>query len=143
MTHASRPFPSGRYTHTNPLRRQFGLKLLALYLPPKPGTALKRAWKDGVTYDGKQAIQSRHRERPDEATLLFLPPMQVGLQTQIELAASRRIVETSHQEITREERNALLLSQGAYLGSLYRALVFQLGEAAAQAEFERLVLWAH
>lgn len=133
-------FPTGRRAHSDPLRRLFGLRLLAESLPDPLRTALIRAWQFPARFDGKQAIQSRHRQRPDEASLSFFPPSLLGVMTMIELEVARRIVETPRTEITRETRNALLSAQAAYLGSLYAALAAQLGEAAALAEFQRLRL---
>ncbi len=133
MTH----FPSGRYHHTNPLRRLFGLHLLAERLPEAVGTMLIRAWMYPGRFDGNQAIQNLHRQRYAEDTLPFLPPSLLGIVAQIELLVARRIVEVPQTEITSEARNALLRSQAAYLAHVYAALVKQLGEAAAQAEFTR------
>jgi hypothetical protein len=137
-----RRFPSGRYTKTNPLRRLFGLQLLSEALPEPLRTKLIRAWLHPRRFDGKQAIQSLYRQRPAEAHLPYLKPSRLGWITYIELEVSRRIVETPRTEITRETRNRLLRAQGAYLSSVYAALAMQIGEAAAQAEFERLVLKA-
>jgi hypothetical protein len=137
---ASHGFPSGRYVKTNPLRREFGLKLLTEPLPEPLHTTLIRAWRHPVRYDGKQAIQSLHRQRPDEASLPVLPPSLLGAISLTELEVSRRVVETPRTSISRETRNKLLAAQGVYLHRLYTALVFQLGEATALAEFQRLVL---
>ena len=52
-------------------------------------------------------------------------------------AASSKRRRTS---ISRDARNKLLKAQGVYLRALYAALVFQLGELAALAEFQRLLL---
>jgi hypothetical protein len=132
-------FPSGRYVHTDPLRREFGLRLLTETLPEPLRTILIRAWRKPRRYDGNQAIQSLHRQRAPEASFPFLPPARLVWIALIELEVSRRVVETSRTEIKREERNALLAGQGAYLCCLYAALVAQLGEAAALAEFQRLI----
>ena len=64
----------------------------------------------------------------------------LGALSLTELEVSRRVVETPRTSISRDTRNKLLRAQGAYLRSLYAALVARLGEAAALAEFERLVL---
>jgi hypothetical protein len=135
----SRPFPSGRYTHTDPLRREFGLRLLTETWPEPLRGTLIRAWRNPRHFDGNQAIQSIHRQRFPEASFPFLPPPGLSTLTQIELEVSRRVVETSRTEIKREERNALLKAQGRYLSWLYAALVARLGEAGALAEFERLI----
>jgi hypothetical protein len=133
-------FPSDRYARTNPLRRLFGLHLLAEPLPERLGAALIRAWMFPARYDGNQAIQSLGRRRLPEAGLPLLSPGRLGLVAQIELEVGRRIVEISRQEIEREERNALLRSQAAYLAQVYGALVTQVGEAKAQAVFERCLV---
>ena len=133
-------FPSGRYLKTDPLRREFGLKLLTEPLPEPLRTFLIRAWRRPVRYDGKQAIQSLHRQRPDEAALPLLTPGLLGVLSLTELEVSRRVVETPRTSISRDTRNKLLAAQGIYLRCLYAALVFQLGEAAALAEFQRLLL---
>ena len=72
-------FPSGRYLKTDPLRREFGLKLLTEPLPEPLRTTLIRAWRRPVRYDGKQAIQSLHRQRPDEASLPIISVAAAGL----------------------------------------------------------------
>ena len=133
-------FPSGRYLKTDPLRREFGLKLLTEPLPEPLRTTLIRAWRRPVRYDGKQAIQSLHRQRPDETSLPIISVGLLGLIALTELEVSRRVVETPRTSISRETRNKLLTSQGLYLRQVYAALARQIGEAAAQAEFERLLL---
>ncbi len=133
-------YPPGRYLKTDPLRREFGLRLLAEPLPEPLRTSLIRAWRRPVRYDGKQAIQSLHRQRPDEAALSILTPGLLGIISLTELEVSRRVVETPRTSISRETRNKLLAAQGIYLRALYAALVFQLGEVAALAEFQRLFL---
>jgi len=136
----ARPFSSGRYEHTNPLRREFGLRLLSEPLPEPLRTSLIRAWRRPARFDGNQAIQSLHRQRPDEAALPLLSARLLGVLTLTEMEASRRVVETPRQQISRETRNKLLMAQGLYLRRLYAALVAKLGEAAALAEFQRLLL---
>ena len=105
-------FPSGRYTRTDPLRREFGLKLLSEPLPEPLRTSLIRAWRRPVRYDGKQAIQSLHRQRPDEAALPLLPPSLLGVLSLTELEVSRRVVETPRTSISRDTRNKLLKRAG-------------------------------
>ena len=136
----ARPFDSGRYVHTNPLRREFGLRLLSEPLPEPLRTSLIRAWRRPARFDGNQAIQSLHRQRPDAAAFPLLNARLLGVLTLTEMEVSRRVVETPRQQISRETRNKLLAVQGAYLRGLYAALVARLGEAAALAEFERLLL---
>ncbi len=132
-------YPSGRYIHTDPLRREFGLRLLAEPLPEPLRTSLIRAWRRPARFDGTQAIQSLNRQRPDPAQVVGLPPRVLCLLTLTELEAARRVVETPRLDITRETRNRLLSAQGAYLRALYAALAAQRGEAGALAEFERLL----
>ncbi|HLV98370.1 MAG TPA: hypothetical protein VKT82_06790 [Ktedonobacterales bacterium] len=134
-----RPFSSGRYVHSDPLRREFGLRLLSEPLPEPLRSRLIRAWRRPARYDGRQAIQSVHRQRPDAASFSLLSIRVLGLLAFTELEASRRVVETPRAEISRETRNTLLKAQGAYLRLLYAALAARMGEAAALAEFERLV----
>jgi hypothetical protein len=135
-----RPFPSGRYHKTNPLRRLFGLRLLAEALPEPLRASLIHAWMLPGRYDGNQAIPGRECQRPPQERLPFLPLSLLDIFTLIELEIGRRIVEIPRTEITREERNRLLREQAAYLRSLYNALAAQLGEAAALAAFERSLL---
>ena len=134
------PFPSGRYTRTDPLRREFGLRLLSEPLPEPLRPLLIRPWRRPRPYDGKQALESLHRQRPDEASLSLLPPGLLGVITLTELEASRRVVETPRTSISRDTRNRLLRAQGVYLRCMYAALAAHIGEAAAVAEFECLLL---
>jgi hypothetical protein len=133
-------FPSGRYTHTDPLRREFGLRLLTEPLPEPLRTNLIRAWRRSARFDGNQAIQNLYRQRPHEASLFRLKLTLLRAMTLTELEVARRVVETPRTEIKRETRNQLLAAQGLYLRALYDALVAQLGEAGALAEFQRLAL---
>ncbi len=127
-----------RYARTDPLRREFGLRLLAEPLPEPLRTHLIRAWRRPARFDGRQAIQALHRQRPDEASFPLLSARLLAVLTLTEMEVSRRVVETPRTEIKRETRNALLAAQGLYLRSLYAALAARLGEAGALAEFERL-----
>jgi hypothetical protein len=140
MPHASRSFPSGRYHQTDPLRRLFGLRLLAEPLPDPLRASLIRAWMFPGRYDGNQAIQGVERQRLPDDVLPFLPPTRLGIYSRIELEVGRRIVEIPRTEITREARSHLLRSQAAYLCALYGALARQIGEAAALAQFEQWLL---
>src|SRR5262245_37974669 len=106
-----RRFPSDRYTWMNPLLRQFGLKLLSESLPDPARRSLIRAWMHPRCFDGNQAIQSLHRQRLPEASFPLLPSSRLRFLTEIELEVSRRVVETSRTEITREIRSTLLRSQ--------------------------------
>src|ERR1043165_5257482 len=97
---SSHPFPSDRYTQMNPLLRQFGLRLLSESMPDLARLALLRAWMHPARFDGNQAIQSLHRQRPAEASFSFFPPSKLRFITEMELAVSRRIAETSRTAIT-------------------------------------------
>ncbi len=133
-------YPSGRYTRTNPLRREFGLRLLSEPLPEPLRTSLIRAWRRPAHYDGKEAIQNLHRQRPAEASLPTMHARVLGWLTLTELEVSRRVVEAPAISISRETRNRLLISQGQYLQALYAALSVQLGSAeAALAHFLHLL----
>ena len=105
-------YPSGRYLKTDPLRREFGLKLLTETLPEPLRTSLIRAWRHPGRYDGKQAIQSLYRQRPDDAQLFSMPPRLLGVITLTELEVARRVVETPRTSISRDLRNKLLKAQG-------------------------------
>ncbi|HLV98510.1 MAG TPA: hypothetical protein VKT82_07500 [Ktedonobacterales bacterium] len=144
LTGFSKPpsYPSGRYTRTNPLRREFGLRLLAEPLPEPLRTNLVRAWRRPPRFDGNEAIQSLHRQRPEQARLFGMPPRALSLLTLTELEVARRVVEAPLVSISRETRNKLLAAQGVYFQYLYVALARQVGEAAALSEFERLLLAA-
>ncbi|HLW03086.1 MAG TPA: hypothetical protein VKT82_30825 [Ktedonobacterales bacterium] len=132
-------YPSGRYTRTNPLRREFGLRLLAEPLPEPLRTSLIRAWRRPPRFDGNEAIQNPHRPRPEQAQLLGLSPRMLGLLALTELEVARRVVEAPLSSISRETRNKLLAAQGVYFQYLYVALARQVGEAAALSEFERML----
>ncbi len=129
-----------RYARTDPLRREFGLRLLFEPLPEPLRTRLIRAWRRPVRYDGAQAIQSLHRPRPDEAALAALSVGLLGVMALTELEAARRVVETPRAAISRDTRNKLLAAQGVALRRLYDALATRLGEDGALAEVERLAL---
>ncbi len=134
-------YHSGRYTHTNPLRREFGLRLLTETLPEPLRACIIPAWRRPARFDGNEAIQSVHRQRPDPAQLFGVLPRALSLLALTELEVSRRVVEAPLASISRETRNKLLAAQGVYLHALYTALSFQLGSAeAALAEFQRLLL---
>jgi hypothetical protein len=132
-------YPSGRYTRTNPLRREFGLRLLAEPLPEPLRSSLIRAWRRPPRFDGNEAIPTLHRQRPEQAQLFILPPRVLSPLTLVEMEVSRRVVEAPLASISRETRNKLLAAQGVYLHALSVALARHLGEAAALAEFERLL----
>ncbi|HLW00192.1 MAG TPA: hypothetical protein VKT82_16105 [Ktedonobacterales bacterium] len=135
-------YPSGRYIHTNPLRREGGLRLLTQDLPEPLRWAIIRAWRQPVHFDGNEAIQSVHRQRPDDAQLARATPRSILLLAFVEMEVARRVVEAPQASILPATRNNLLLVQGVYLRRLYLALARHIGEATALAEFQRLILQA-
>ncbi len=138
-------FPSGRYTQTNPLRREYGLLLLTGSLPEPLRTRLIRAWRQPAFYAGTDlplVVQRAQRPRPSELQLADVNLRRLRRFTATELALSRRLVEAPREDIPRETRQNLLLAQGEYLRRLYAALSVRLGAAAALAEFERLMAGA-
>ena len=134
--------PSGRYTHTNPLRREGGLRLLIEHLPEPLGWAIIRAWRRAGLRSRLQPppdLPSAHRQRPAEASLPGRPPRMLAFLAFVELDVAWRLVEAPQASILPATRNAWLTAQGRYLRQVYLALAAQLGEAAALAEFERLL----
>ena len=141
---SSRPpsFPSGRYAHTNPLRREAGLRLLTESLPEALRWAIIRAWRRPnrfVSAVASSEVPSAHRQRPSEASLPAKTPYTLGLIALVELDVSQKVVEAPLASMPPVARNRLLSAQGAYLGGVYAALAAQVGESAALAEFERLL----
>ncbi len=140
-------FPSGRYTITNPLRRQSGLRLLTANMPEPLRRLIVTAFRRPSPFDGQEtplAVQSAYRQRPDAAALPGMRPRTLRLLALTELEVARRLVEAPRSSISRMTRSTLLVAQGVYLRSLYAALVIQSGSAeAALAEFERLLLSPH
>ena len=135
-------FPSGRYTLTNPLRREYGLRLLTGTLPDPLRALILAAWRRPYLFTGQEtplAVQSTRRQRPDEGTIACATVQTLGWVTLTELEVSRRVLEAPMASISRMTRNTILIAQGAYLRLLYAALVRQMGEAAALAEFGRLL----
>jgi hypothetical protein len=137
---APRPLLVSRYAAMNPLLRWCSLQVLAEPLPEPLRASLIHAWQHPGRFDGNQAIQSLHRQRLAEEALFLLSPARLGIAAQVELEAGRRIVEFPRAEMSQQERSRLLRSQGAYLAQVYAALVRQLGEARARAEFEQRLL---
>ncbi len=138
----SPPIPSGRYTTTNPLRREAGLRLLTEHLPHTLRWRIIRAWRRPGLFNGQQtplALQDAHRQHLDDAALAQVWPRTIAWFTLTELEVSRRLVEAPLASILPALRNSMLSAQGAYLLRLYAALAAQLGEAAALAAFERLL----
>src|SRR6185312_9100066 len=134
-------YPSGRYVHTNPLRREAGLRLLTESLPDALHWGIVRAWRrPGLSSSAARELPSAHRQRPAEASLPGTPPRLLAFIGLVELDVARRLVEAPQASIRPATRNALLTEQGAYLRQVYLALAWQIGEAAALAEFQRLVL---
>jgi hypothetical protein len=61
-------FPSGRYTITNPLRREYGLRLLTATMPAPLRALFLAAWRRPYLFSGQEtplAVQSAYRQRPD------------------------------------------------------------------------------
>ncbi|HEU5369720.1 MAG TPA: hypothetical protein VFU69_14705 [Ktedonobacterales bacterium] len=136
-------FPSGRYTHTNPLRREAGLRLLTESLPEPLRWAIIRAWRRPNRFVGPLAAPEppgAHRQRPSEASLPSKHPEVLSLIALVELEMAQRLVEAPLASLTPVTRNRMLSAQGAYLHVLYAALAAQVGEPAALGEFERLLL---
>ncbi len=136
-------FPSGRYTQTNPLRREYGLLLLTGSLPEPLRTRLIRAWRRPARSDSQDTlltIQRAQRPRPSEAQLARSNARTLCRLALTELEVSRRLVEAPIASISRLTRQSLLMAQGEYLRQLYTALAAHVGETTAQAEFQRLLL---
>ena len=143
LTGSPRPpsFPSGRYTHTNPLRREAGLRLLTENLPEPLRWAIIHAWRRPSRFDETMtALPTLHRQRPSEAQVVQARPHLIAFITLTEMEVSRRVVEAPLASISRVTRNRLLSAQGLYLRLLYISLARQIGEIAALAEFQRLLL---
>jgi hypothetical protein len=135
-------YPSGRYTRTNPLRREGGLRLLTGSLPDPLHWSLIHAWRHPSLFDGQHtptALQHPQRQRLDDAALAQTRPRALAWFTLTELEIARRLVEAPQASILPATRNSMLSAQGAYLLRLYVALARQIGEAAALAEFLRLL----
>ncbi|HLW02369.1 MAG TPA: hypothetical protein VKT82_27185 [Ktedonobacterales bacterium] len=134
--------PSGRYTHTNPLRREAGLRLLTEHLPEPLRWDLIRAWRRPSLHTTMQPpleLPSAHRQRPAEASLPGAPPRLLAFLALVEFEMSRRLVEAPQASILPATRNAWLSAQSRYLRQVYLALAQQIGEAAALAEFRHLL----
>jgi hypothetical protein len=133
-------FPSGRYTLSNPLRREYGLRLLTATLPDPLRLLILAAWRRPYRFSGQEtplAVPSTQRQRPD---LTHATVQTLCWVTLTELEVSRRVLEAPIASISRMTRHTLLVAQGAYLRLLYAALVRQMGEAGALAEFGRLLV---
>jgi len=139
----SPPIPSGRYTHTNPLRREAGLRLLTEHLPEPLRWDIIRAWRHPGLRSRllpARELPSAHRQRPAEASLPGTPPRMLAFIALVEFDVARRLVEAPLASILPTTRHALLSAQSRYLQQVYLALARQIGEAAALAEFQRLLL---
>ena len=136
-------FPSGRYVHTNPLRREAGLRLLTEPLPEPLRWAIIRAWRRPNCFVGPLSAPeppSLHRQRPAEASLPFKSAYTLDWIALVELEVGRRLVEAPKASMSPVTRNRLLSAQGAYLRQVYTALAAQVGEPAALGAFQRLIL---
>lgn len=135
-------YPSGRYAHTNPLRREAGLRLLTRDLPDPVRWLIIRHWRrPGFPTDKAvpQSLQQAQGQRPDANALMQFTPRSLCWFSFTELEIARRLVEASQESMRPAMRNSLLIGQGVYLRQLYIALARQIGEAAALAEFQSLV----
>src|SRR5690242_5949338 len=108
-------FPSGRYNHTNPLRRYAGLRQLSEPLPERLRWAIVRVWRQPSYFEvGMTALPSLHRQRPGDAQLVQAGVHRIALFILTELEVSRRVVEAPQVSIKPAERDALLSAQGLY-----------------------------
>ncbi|HLV97414.1 MAG TPA: hypothetical protein VKT82_01945 [Ktedonobacterales bacterium] len=144
LTGSPRPpsFPSDRYLHTNPLRREAGLRLLTEHLPEPLRWDIIRAWRRPSLFHGMEpplALQYAQRQQFDEETLALVWPRTIAWFMLTELEIARRLVEAPLASISRVTRDSLLRTQGVYLRRLYAALAAQIGETTARAEFKRLL----
>ncbi len=133
-------FPSGRYTRTNPLRREAGLRLLSEPLPEPLRWAIRRFWRQPSYFEiGMTALPSLHRQRPGAAQIRSASVHRLALLILTELEVSRRVVEAPQVSLKPEERYRLLSEQGAYLRRLYEALAWQVGTDHALAICEQAI----
>src|SRR5690348_11848289 len=119
------PFPSDRYLTSNPLRREYGLRLLTSTLPAPLRALLLSVWRRPYLFTGQEtplAVQSTQRRRPDEATIATANAQTLSWIALTELEVSRRVLEAPMASISRVTRSTLLVAQGAYLRLLYAAL---------------------
>ena len=134
--------PSGRYTTTNPLRCEGGLRLLTEHLPDSLRWAILRAWRRPSLRSSllpAREVPSAHRQRPAEASLPGTPPRLLAFIALVELDVARRLVEAPLASILPTTRHTLLSAQSRYLQQVSVALARQIGEAATLAEFQRLL----
>jgi hypothetical protein len=134
--------PSSRYLQSNPLRREAGLRLLTDTWPAALRLPLLRAFRRPALLPEEPtpaAVQSVHGQRPEESLLTRAKPQTLCWLILTELEVTRRVLEAPRERISRMTRSSLLVAQGTYLRLLYAALSNRVGEAAAQAEFERLL----
>ena len=134
--------PSDRYTRTNPLRREGGLRLLTGNLPEPLRWAIIAAWRRPNPFPNAAyapELPSPRRQRPHPSSLFGKPPRILGYLALIELELARRLVEAPQASMAPALRNTMLFEAGLYLGQVYLALAEQIGEPAALAEFKRLL----
>ncbi|HEY7348635.1 MAG TPA: hypothetical protein VH599_10005 [Ktedonobacterales bacterium] len=132
--------PFGRYRFSNPLRREYGIRLLTLTLPEPLRLVLTRALRRPPLFDGQQtplAVQSAHCRRLNDAELARASQQTKSTLVLTEVEVTRRTLEAPLGSISRMTRNTLLIAQGVQLRRLYLALVAQLGQAAALAVFQQ------
>ncbi|HEY7356720.1 MAG TPA: hypothetical protein VH590_09650, partial [Ktedonobacterales bacterium] len=115
--------------------------VLTTYLPEALSWAVIRAWRQPSYFEvGMTALPSPSRQRPGDAVIARAAPGVIAFITLTEMEVSRRVVEAPQVSLTAGERDTLLIAQSLYLRLLYEALARQVGEVAALAEFERLLL---
>jgi hypothetical protein len=109
------PPPSARYATSNPLRREYGLRLLTGNMPERLRRVLITAFRRPSIFNGQVtplAIQSAHRQRPDGEALAQFKPKTLCWLTQTELGVTRRVLEAPLGSISRMTCNTLLVAQG-------------------------------
>ena len=134
--------PTGRYTHSNPLRREQGIRLLTENLPEPLRRLFIPAFRRPPIFTRAEtplAIQGVQRRWPCDAELAPRAAQTLRWYVQTEVEAARRIVEAPRGHPRQATRDLLLVAQGAYLCRLYLALAARIGEAAALAEFARVL----
>jgi len=134
--------PSARYAISNPLRREAGLRLLTENLPAPLRRLFIPAFRRPPIFTVAEtplAVQGVQRRWPSDAELAQRAVQTLRWRVQTEVEVARRIVEAPRGHPRQATRELLLVAQGAYLRRLYLALVARIGEAAALAEFVRVL----
>ncbi|HEY7349807.1 MAG TPA: hypothetical protein VH599_15935 [Ktedonobacterales bacterium] len=126
--------PSARFAFSNPLRREYGLRLLTGNMPEPLRGVLIKGLRRPPLFSGQQtplAVQSAHRRRLSDTGLLKATVNITNWLIVTELGVTRRTVEAPLGSISRVTRNTLLVAQGAQLRRLYLALMEKLGDPGA------------